>query len=70
MLWHACGYELQKQNLPTRVIQAWLGHADIRHTELSSIPFKAVWRDKDRRQRARPDDACTPAWTAANQRPY
>lgn len=34
--------------LPTRVIQAWLGHADIRHTvrytELSSVPFKDVWR--------------------------
>ena len=51
MLRHACGYELQKQNLPTRVIQAWLGHADIRHTvrytELSSVPFKEVWRGKD-----------------------
>jgi type 1 fimbriae regulatory protein FimB/type 1 fimbriae regulatory protein FimE len=51
MLRHACGYELQKQNLPTRVIQAWLGHADIRHTvrytELSAVPFKEVWRDKD-----------------------
>ena len=51
MLRHACGYELQKQNLPTRVIQAWLGHADIRHTvrytELSSVPFKDVWRGKD-----------------------
>jgi type 1 fimbriae regulatory protein FimB/type 1 fimbriae regulatory protein FimE len=51
MLRHACGYELQKQNLPTRVIQAWLGHADIRHTvrytELSSVPFKDVWRAKD-----------------------
>ena len=38
------GLQLQKQNLPTRVIQAWLGHADIRHTvrytELSSVPFK------------------------------
>src|SRR3954469_17811120 len=51
MLRHACGYELQKQNLPTRVIQAWLGHADIRHTvrytELSSVPFKDVWHGKD-----------------------
>ena len=51
MLRHACGYELQKQNLPTRVIQAWLGHADIRHTvrytELSSVPFREVWRGKD-----------------------
>jgi integrase len=51
MLRHACGYELQKTNLPTRVIQAWLGHADIRHTvrytELSSVPFKEVWRGKD-----------------------
>src|SRR5262245_55220651 len=51
MLRHACGYELQKQNLPTRVIQAWMGHADIRHTvrytELSSAPFRDVWRGKD-----------------------
>ena len=51
MLRHACGYELQRQNLPTRVIQAWMGHADIRHTvrytELSSDAFKEVWRSKD-----------------------
>lgn len=32
MLRHACGYELQRAGLPTRVIQAWMGHSDIRHT--------------------------------------
>ena len=50
MLRHACGYELQKQNLPTRIIQAWLGHGyrhTARYTELSSVPFKEVWRGKD-----------------------
>jgi integrase len=51
MLRHACGYELQKANLPTRVIQAWMGHSDIRHTvrytELSTSPFRDVWRSWD-----------------------
>jgi integrase len=51
MLRHACGYELQRAGLPTRVIQAWMGHSDIRHTvrytELSEVPFRDVWRGKD-----------------------
>lgn len=51
MLRHACGYELQRAGHPTRVIQAWLGHSDIRHTvrytELASDAFKEVWRARD-----------------------
>lgn len=51
MLRHACGYELQKAGLPTRVIQPWMGHGDIRHTvkytELSNAPFKEVRPTKD-----------------------
>jgi type 1 fimbriae regulatory protein FimB/type 1 fimbriae regulatory protein FimE len=50
ILRHACGFELRRQNLPARVIQAWLSHADIRHTvrctELSPAPFKDVWHGK------------------------
>jgi hypothetical protein len=42
---------LQKANLPTRVIQAWMGHYDIRHTDdipsYRPRPFREVWREKD-----------------------
>jgi integrase len=33
MLRHACGYWLNDQGTPIRVIQDWLGHRNIRHTE-------------------------------------
>ncbi|EDN69083.1 Type 1 fimbriae Regulatory protein fimB [Beggiatoa sp. PS] len=43
MLRHACGYRLAKEGRDTRVIQAYLGHKDIRntviYTELSSKRF-------------------------------
>ena len=32
MLRHACGYYLAEQGLPTRDIQAYLGHKNIQHT--------------------------------------
>lgn len=32
MLRHACGYWLASQDVPTRVIQEWLGHSNIQHT--------------------------------------
>jgi integrase len=33
MLRHACGYRMNDQGIPIRVIQDWLGHRNIRHTE-------------------------------------
>jgi len=49
MLRHACGYKLAGDNRDTRTIQAYLGHADIKHTvrytELSPKPFRDFWRD-------------------------
>ena len=48
---HACGFVLENQNLPTRVMLACLAHADCRHTvrytQLSAVPFKEVCRGKD-----------------------
>jgi integrase len=48
MLRHAAGYKLANDGHDTRSIQAYLGHADIRHTvrytELSSKPFRDFWR--------------------------
>jgi type 1 fimbriae regulatory protein FimB/type 1 fimbriae regulatory protein FimE len=32
MLRHACGYELTRAGIPTRMIQEWLGHRNIQHT--------------------------------------
>jgi integrase len=32
MLRHSCGYYLAEQGLPTRDIQAYLGHKNIQHT--------------------------------------
>jgi integrase len=49
MLRHAAGYKLAADNHDTRSIQAYLGHADIRHTvrytALSPKPFRDFWRD-------------------------
>jgi integrase len=48
MLRHAAGYKLAADNHDTRSIQAYLGHADIRHTvrytALSPKPFRDFWR--------------------------
>lgn len=32
MLRHSCGYDMTERGLPTRLIQEWLGHVNIRHT--------------------------------------
>jgi type 1 fimbriae regulatory protein FimB/type 1 fimbriae regulatory protein FimE len=49
MLRHSAGYKLAADNHDTRTIQAYLGHADIRHTvrytALSPKPFRDFWRD-------------------------
>jgi type 1 fimbriae regulatory protein FimB/type 1 fimbriae regulatory protein FimE len=49
MLRHACGYYLANQGQDTRVIQAYLGHADIRntviYTELAPDRFRGFWKD-------------------------
>jgi len=48
MLRHACGYYLANKGVPTRTIQAYLGHKAIQHTvrytELSSKAFVGLWR--------------------------
>lgn len=48
MLRHATGFYLANKGVPTRTIQAYLGHKSIQHTvrytELSSQAFKNLWR--------------------------
>lgn len=48
MLRHSTGYYLANKGVPTRTIQAYLGHRSIQHTvrytELSSKAFKGLWR--------------------------
>jgi len=48
MLRHSCGYYLANKEIPTRTIQAYLGHKSIQHTvrytELSASAFKNLWR--------------------------
>ena len=48
MLRHATGFYLANKGIPTRTIQAYLGHKSIQHTvrytELSSQAFKNLWR--------------------------
>ena len=48
MLRHATGYYLANKDVPTRTIQAYLGHVSIRHTAaytaLSEARFKNLWR--------------------------
>ena len=45
---HACGFYLANKGVPTRTIQAYLGHKSIQHTvrytELSPNAFKNLWR--------------------------
>ncbi|ASC70291.1 Type 1 fimbriae regulatory protein FimB [Halomicronema hongdechloris C2206] len=47
MLRHSCGYYLANKGVDTRTIQAWLGHANIRHTAhytaMSPTQFKGLW---------------------------
>jgi type 1 fimbriae regulatory protein FimB/type 1 fimbriae regulatory protein FimE len=47
MLRHGTGYYLANKGVPTRTIQAYLGHRSIQHTvrytELSSQAFKNLW---------------------------
>ena len=48
MLRHATGFFLANKGIPTRTIQAYLGHKSIQHTvrytELSAQAFKGLWR--------------------------
>ncbi len=48
MLRHSCGFHLANKEIPTRTIQAYLGHKSIQHTvrytELSTSAFKNFWR--------------------------
>jgi integrase len=48
MLRHGTGFYLANKGIPTRTIQAYLGHKSIQHTvrytELSASTFKALWR--------------------------
>lgn len=47
MLRHGAGYYLANKGIPTRTIQAYLGHKSIqntvRYTELSAQAFKGLW---------------------------
>jgi len=47
MLRHGTGYYLANKGVPTRTIQAYLGHRSIQHTvrytELSAMAFKNLW---------------------------
>ena len=49
MLRHSTGYKLAADDRPTRSIQDYLGHRDIRHTagyaEVSPKPFRDFFRD-------------------------
>lgn len=48
MFRHSCGYSLANKNTATRTIQAYLGHRNIKHTELytedNPARFKGIWR--------------------------
>ena len=48
MLRHGTGFYLANKGVPTRTIQAYLGHKSIQHTvrytELSPMAFKSLWR--------------------------
>jgi site-specific recombinase XerD len=48
MLRHSTGYYLANKGVPTRTIQAYLGHKSIQHTvrytELSSSAFIGLWK--------------------------
>jgi type 1 fimbriae regulatory protein FimB len=48
MLRHGCGYRLVNQGADTRTIQEYLGHRDVRHTEIytevDASRFRGLWR--------------------------
>jgi type 1 fimbriae regulatory protein FimB len=48
MLRHSCGYALANKGCDTRVIQDYLGHRNIRHTQLytrtAAVRFEGLWR--------------------------
>jgi integrase len=44
MLRHACGYWMNDQGIPIRTIQDWLGHRNIRHTELYTTNSPAAFK--------------------------
>ena len=48
MLRHSTGFYLANKDIPTRTIQAYLGHVSIRHTSaytaLSEGAFRNLWR--------------------------
>lgn len=50
MLRHSCGYALANMGRDTRLIQDWLGHRNIVHTELytrtSAKRFEGIWNDR------------------------
>jgi integrase len=41
---HGCGYALANAGHDTRPLQAWLGHKNIQHTELTPDRLKDFWR--------------------------
>jgi type 1 fimbriae regulatory protein FimB len=47
MLRHSCGYALANKGRDTRLIQDWLGHRNIRHTQLytrtAAVRFEGLW---------------------------
>jgi type 1 fimbriae regulatory protein FimB/type 1 fimbriae regulatory protein FimE len=49
MFRHACGYYMGERGADLRLIQSYLGHADIRHTvryvQLSPRRFRGLWDD-------------------------
>ena len=48
MLRHSCGYALANKECDTRLIQDYLGHRNIRHTQLytrtAAVRFEGLWR--------------------------
>ena len=48
MLRHSCGYALANKGCDTRVVQDYLGHRNIRHTQLytrtAAVRFEGLWR--------------------------
>jgi type 1 fimbriae regulatory protein FimB len=48
MLRHSCGYALANKGCDTRLIQDYLGHSNIRHTQLytrtAAVRFERLWR--------------------------
>lgn len=47
ILRHSCGYELANRGLDTRLVQDWLGHANIHHTvrytRTAAARFQGIW---------------------------